>query len=477
MVETGPPAAPEPVDPTAGAGCVAPDGGAALGPAATWVARDAAVVWHGFTQMAAYAESSPVVVERAEGHELIDVEGNRYLDAISSLWVTTLGHRVPELDEALVEQLGRVAHSTQLGNGNRIVVELAEALAGRVPVDGAHVLFASDGAAAVEQALKIAFQFWTNQGIAGRTRHLAFGGAYHGDTIGALSVGDGGFGTEVFDPLRFPVLRTTGLDEPGAVDRAVELIAAEAPTLAAVVLEPLVQGAAGMRVHGPEAVRAVADACRRNDVLLVVDEVATGFGRTGTLFALDQCGVQADVLCLGKGLTGGYLPLSATVASQRVFDAFLGADLSERTLYHGHSYSGNPLGAAVALRHLELLDRWDVLGNVAARADQLGRLLAERVEPLAGVAEVRRRGLMTGVELDPPAEGRRWGRRVSAGCVRRGVLIRPLGDVVVLMPLLTSTEEEVARIVDVLAEAVVEVAEADGVDRDPAVRGRQASPA
>jgi len=422
-----------------------------------WIERDAAVVWHGFTQMAAYADNTPIIVERAEGRELIDVEGRRYLDAISSLWVTTLGHRVPELDQAVRDQLDRVAHSTLLGNGNAVVVELAEALAAVVPVDGPHLLFASDGAAAVEQALKIAFQFWTNQGVAGRDTYLAFGGAYHGDTIGSLAVGDGGFGTTVFDPLRFPVLRSPA----GDADAAVAAIEANAGRLAAVVLEPLVQGAAGMALNSATFVAAVAEACRRHDVLLVVDEVATGFGRTGSLFAVEQCGVRPDLLCLGKGITGGYLPLSATVASDRVFTAFLGEDLSERTLYHGHSYSGNALAAAVALRHLQLFDELDVLANVRARAGELAARLARDVVGRIGVAEVRQQGLMVGIELAPPVDGLRWGRRVSAACVRRGVLIRPLGDVVVLMPILTSTAEEIDRIVDVVTEAIDEVV-ADG---------------
>lgn len=415
------------------------------------------MVWHGFTQMATFADNSPVVVERAEGHELIDVDGNRYLDAISSLWVTTLGHRVPELDQAIRDQLDRVAHSTLLGNANTAVVELSEALAQVVPVDGPHFLYASDGAAAVEQALKIAFQFWANQGVEGRTTYLAFGGAYHGDTVGAISLGAGGFGTDVFDPLRFGVVRAPGFDDADPIGAAVELIARHAPTLAAVVVEPLVQGAAGMHLADPAAFPALAAACREHDVLLVCDEVAVGFGRTGTLFASEQCGVRPDLLCLGKGITGGYLPMSATVANQRVFDAFLGEDLSERTLYHGHSYSGNALAAAVALRHLQLLAERDVLANVVARGQQLGDLLDARVAKLPGVGEVRRRGLMTGVELSPPADGLRWGRKVSAACTRRGVLIRPLGDVVVLMPPLSVTAAEVERIVDTLAEAVSEV--------------------
>ena len=420
-----------------------------------WVARDARVVWHGFTQMAAFADGAPVIVERAEGRELIDVEGRRYLDAISSLWVTTLGHRVPELDAALRDQLDRVAHSTLLGNGNRVVVELAEALADRVPVDEPHLLFASDGAAAVEQALKVAFQHWTNRGVAGRDRYLAFTGAYHGDTVGSLSVGDGGFGTAVFDPLRFPVVRAPY----GDLATTEATLAREASRLAAVVVEPLVQGAAGMALCEPEFVAGLADACRRHDVLLICDEVATGFGRTGTLFAVEQCGVRPDLLCLGKGITGGYLPLSATVASGPVFDAFLGEDLSERTLYHGHSYGGNALAAAVALRHLGLIDEWDVLANVRARAAQLEQRLAAEVAGLASVAAIRQRGLMVGIELAPPRDGLRWGRRVSAACVERGVLIRPLGDVVVLMPMLTTTADEVDRIVTTVAAAITHVTE------------------
>ena len=422
-----------------------------------WVDRDAAVVWHGFTQMAAYADNAPVIVERAEGRELIDVDGNRYLDAISSLWVTTLGHRVPELDQALREQLDRVAHSTMLGNGNRVVVELAEALADVVPVDRPHFLFASDGAAAVEQALKIAFQYWVNLGVTARTAYLAFGGAYHGDTIGSLSVGAGGFGTDLFDPLRFPVVRAPGFDTAGWANAAVALIADHATELAAVVMEPLVQGAAGMVLADPDDVRRVARAAQDAGVLFIADEVATGFGRTGTLFASEQCGIVPDIVCVGKGITGGYLPLSATVASDGVYRAFLGPDLSEKTLYHGHSYSGNALAAAVALRHLQLIAEWDVLANVRARSHQLRDLLDGRVAPKQAVRDVRLRGLMGGVELAPPADGLRWGRRVCAAAVDRGVLLRPLGDVVVLMPMLTSTAAEIDRIVDTLADAIDEV--------------------
>jgi adenosylmethionine-8-amino-7-oxononanoate aminotransferase len=246
-----------------------------------WTARDAAVVWHGFTQMSCYADNAPVIVERGEGRELIDTQGRRYLDAISSLWVTTLGHRVPELDQALREQIDRVAHSTLLGNGNRVVIEFAEALARVVPMAEPHIVFASDGASAVEQALKIAFQYWTNRGVAGRTAYLAFGDAYHGDTIGSLSLGAGGFGTQIFDPMRFPVLRAPSFSEPDALETAARMIRAHRDILAAVVVEPLVQGAAGMLSASADAFSHLAAACRETGVLLICDEVATGFGRTG----------------------------------------------------------------------------------------------------------------------------------------------------------------------------------------------------
>jgi adenosylmethionine-8-amino-7-oxononanoate aminotransferase len=427
------------------------------------VRRDAAAVWHGFTQMAAYEDNSPLVIESAEGHELVDVDGRRYLDAISSLWVTTLGHRVPELDAALAGQAERVAHTTMLGHGNRVVVEFAEELNRRLPMDRPRLLFASDGAAAVEQALKVAFQYWVNLGVPGRTRYLALGGAYHGDTIGSLSVGDGGFGTDLFDPLRFSVLRSPGYDDPDAIELACALVQRHAHELAAVVVEPLVQGASGMHVRPAAEFAALGEACTRNDVLLVCDEVAVGFGRTGTLFASEQCGLRPDLMAMGKGITGGYLAMSATAAAQHVWEAFLGADLGERTLYHGHSYGGNALAAAVALEHLRLIDRDDVLANVRARAAELAALLDERIAGLPQVGAVRRAGLMAGVELAPPpvaADGSpggadlRWGRRVSAACVDRGVLIRPLGDVIVIVPHLTTTAEDIERIVDTVAEAI-----------------------
>ena len=423
-----------------------------------WIARDANVVWHGFTQMATFAANRPMIVADAEGHYLIDVDGRRYLDAVSSLWVSTLGHRVPELDDAIVQQLARGAHSTMLGNGNQVVIELSEALARVVPVDHPHFLYASDGASAVEQALKMAFQYWVNIGEPTHTKFLAFRGAYHGDTIGALSLGDDGFGADIFDALRFPVLRAPAFNDPACFDRAIALVEQYAHELAAVIIEPSVQAAAGMQLCDLDGLRRFGSACKTNDVLLICDEIATGFGRTGEMFASTTCGLQPDLLCLGKGLTAGYLPMSVTAANDRVFQAFLGPDLGEKTFYHGHSYGGNALAAAVALRHLELIDAWDVLANVRERSREFEQLLHDRIDAKPAVKDVRLRGLMGGIELAPPQPDLRWGRKVAAAATERGVFLRPIGDTVILMPPLTLTSEEVHAIVHTLSDAIDEVA-------------------
>ena len=388
---------------------------------ATWDRTSAeARARHGFTEMAAYATNAPIVVERAEGRETSSTS------KAAAIWTPSPASGSPPwaigsgLYVALREQLERVAHSTLLGHGNTAVVELAEALADVVPVDDARFLFVSDGAAAVEQALKIRLPVLVESGrhdenpLPGARRGLSRG--HHRLALARA----GGFGTDLFDPLRFPgVVRSPGYRDPGWLDAAPAALDEHAPELAAVVIEPLVQGAAGMYVASAADVGRLGAACQDAGVLLVCDEVATGFGRTGTLFASEQCGLQPDLLCLGKGLTGGYLPMSATAASGRVADAFRGEDLGPNTLYHGHSFSGNALAAAVALRHLGLLEEWHVLDNVAARAAQLEKRLAGLVAQRA-VADVRTCGLMAGVGLDSPGTGSRWGRRVCAAGSRRG---------------------------------------------------------
>ena len=424
---------------------------------AGWVERDAAVVWHGFTQMGAYADNAPLVVDRAEGRELIDVDGRRYLDAISSLWVNTLGHRVPELDAALVAQVDKVAHSTMLGNGNTVVVELAEALAPLVPVEAPHFLFAADGAVAVEQALKIAFQYWANRGWRGAPGSWPSGTPITATPSAPCRWGTAGCSAPSSTPCASPSCARRATPIPAGRPRRAPPWRPRRASWPPWSLSRWCRGRRGCCAPSRRMWRALGRACRAHGVLLVCDEVATGFGRTGTLFASEQCGLRPDLLCLGKGITGGYLPMSATVASGAVFDAFLGPDLGPQTFFHGHSYGGNALAAAVALEHLRLMEAWGVLARVRERSVQLADLLARRIAPRPGVGAVRQRGLMVGVELAPPGPGLRWGRRVCAGAVARGVLLRPLGDVVVLMPPLTTTADEILRIVDALEEALREV--------------------
>ncbi len=417
-----------------------------------WVARDEEVVWHGFTQMATFAANSPLVVHRGEGRYVFDTEDRRYLDAISSLWVVTLGHCVPELNDALTRQASRIAHSTLLGNGCDATVLLAEALAEVVPVDRPRFLFASDGASAVEQALKIAYQSWRNRGVTGRTLFAALEGAYHGDTFGALSVGDSGFYSEAFAPLKFPVVRGRNYSDLARV------VSENADRLAGVIVEPLVQAAAGMACHESSGLLEVAAACRAASVPLIVDEVATGFGRTGSLFACNEAGVRPDIACLGKAMTGGYLPMSATAVTSSLADTFLGPDLSAQTLYHGHSFSGNALCAAVALRHLDLLSEWNVLANVKERSVQLAEGLDRIARGRPVVSEVRSKGLFAAVELDTAAVGDPLlARKVCSRAVEHGVVLRSIGPAVTTVPMLTSTYDEIDRIVWTIAECIDEV--------------------
>lgn len=432
-------------------------------------------VWHPFTPMQAYVAEPPLIIREARGCFLIDVEGREYLDGVSSLWCNVHGHRVPALDDALREQVDRVAHSTLLGLANVPSIVLARRLVEKAPPGLTRVFYSDDGATAVEVALKMAFQFWRQCPTPrpDKTRYLSLTAAYHGDTLGDVAVGDLARFHHLFAPLLFPTLRAPaphcyrcplGLERKTCriecVDVLCDLVRQHADTLAAVVIEPLVQGAAGM-ITAPEGylrrVREVTTAC---DVLLIADEVAVGFGRTGTLFACEQEGVTPDFLCLAKGLTGGYLPLAATLTTERVFSAFLGPPEAGRTFYHGHTYTGNPLGCAVALASLDLLEAPTGLPGLGPKCDRLRDQL-DRLRPLPIVGDVRQRGLMAGVELVRDRRTRerfpseqRLGARVCRLCRERGVLLRPLGDVIVIMPPLAITLELLDRIGDVLYDVL-----------------------
>ncbi|HSK50180.1 MAG TPA: adenosylmethionine--8-amino-7-oxononanoate transaminase, partial [Solirubrobacterales bacterium] len=342
-------------------------------------------VWHPFTQQQGWTDETPLMIESGEGCHLIDVDGNRYIDGVSSLWCTVHGHRHPALDAAVRDQLDKVAHSTMLGLSHPGAAELAGRLVEIAPPGLSRVFYSDSGSTAAEVALKMAFQYQQQRGGHDRrTGFVSLRHAYHGDTIGSVSVG----GIDLFHSTYRPLLFETHKAEPGDAPHLARILSVHANEIAAVIVEPLVQGAAGMITHPPGYLKVVRELCDHHGILLICDEVATGFGRTGTMFACEQEDVAPDFLCLAKGLTGGYLPLAATVASGEVFHAFDGPDLSEMTLYHGHSYSGNALACAVATRHLALIDEGDVLANVRARADQLAAGLATAVAPLPGVAEV-----------------------------------------------------------------------------------------
>jgi adenosylmethionine-8-amino-7-oxononanoate aminotransferase len=436
--------------------------------------EDSAHVWHPFTQMEDYAGAEPLIVESAEGNWLIDSDGRRLLDGVSSLWCNVHGHRVPKIDAAIRAQLDRVAHSTLLGSGSVPAIELAGRLAAIAPGDLGHVFYAENGASAVEIALKMAFQYWQQRGQPKRRRFLSFAEAYHGDTLGAMSVGGielfhDKFSALLFDTLRAPSPYFYRCPDGHAShlqcgDHCLavldQLLDRHTGEVCAVILEPLVQGAAGMITQPRGFLAGVAEICRRHDVLLILDEVATGFGRTGTMFACEQEGVSPDLLVIGKGLTGGYLPLSAVLAGEEVYSAFLGTPTSGRTLFHGHTYTGNQLCCAAALANLALFEEQAVVEVAAARALDLSARL-EALDGMAHVGEIRQRGLMAGIELvsvretrEPFAAERREAWNLCLRLRERGILIRPLGDVLVLMPPLSIRPDELALLVDGVGEEV-----------------------
>jgi len=439
--------------------------------------QDKQAIWHPFTQMADWEKEAPLVIERGEGNYLFDTDGNRYFDGVSSLWVNLFGHRRREIDEAVREQLSRLAHSTFLGLTHEPAIELAGKLLAVGPPGLSRVFYSDNGSTAMEIAIKMAFQYWRQKKGGGkREEFLALSGGYHGDTIGSVSAGGIDLFHGIFRPLLFPVRRLPmphcyrcpyGLARPSCglhcAERMEEEVRERAGSLAAVVVEPLVQGAAGMILMPEGYLGRLRAATRECGVLLVCDEVATGFGRTGTMFACEQEGVSPDILAAAKGLTGGYLPLAATLATEEIYGAFLGRFEEFRTFFHGHSYTANPLGCAAALATLSIFEREDVLGRVR----RLSAVLSAELGLLEGrphVGEIRRKGLMAGIEIVKdrktresfsPAE--KVGQRIVRKVREQGILLRPLGDVVVLMPPLSSTEAEIERLVRAVDGAIREV--------------------
>ncbi len=418
------------------------------------IAADRRHLWHPFTQQQGWcADEPPIVIDHAEGTNLFDTEGKVYIDGVSSLWCNVHGHRHPAIDAAVTSQLGRVAHSTMLGLTHEPAIELAERLVAIAPPGLSRVFYSDSGSTAVEIALKMAFQWWVQRGCSRRTRFICLENAYHGDTIGAVSVG----GIDLFHSMYRPLLFDSLAARAGDADHLAELLAEHGDTVAAVVVEPLVQGAAGMLLQPPGYLRRVRELCDAHGVLLICDEVATGFGRTGRMFACEHERVTPDLLCVGKGLTGGYLPLAATLAGERVYDGFLGEFEQFRTFFHGHTYTGNPLACAAGIATLETFERERTLELLAPKIELLARLLDHRIARLPGVAEVRQRGFMVGIELAARPAAERTGHRVAVAARRRGAIIRPLGDVVVLMPVLAISESDLRRLVAITAAAIAEV--------------------
>ncbi|MCG0278868.1 MAG: adenosylmethionine--8-amino-7-oxononanoate transaminase [Thermanaeromonas sp.] len=440
---------------------------------------DKQYVWHPFTQMQQYLQEKPVIIKQGEGSYLIDVEGNRYLDGVSSLWVTVHGHCHPELNRAIKEQLDRIAHSTLLGLANVPSILLAKKLVEITPPGLNKVFYSDNGATAVEIALKIAFQYW-QQKEGGRyrrkTKFISFVNAYHGDTIGSVSVGGIPLFHGIFKPLLFECLYAPapycyrcplGLErescEMACLNQLEGLLEKHREEVAALIIEPLVQGAAGMITAPDGFLRRVRELCSKYNVLLIADEVAVGFGRTGRLFACEHEDVTPDLMCLAKGITGGYLPLAATLTTDEIYEAFLGEPEECKTFYHGHTYTGNPLACAAALASIELFEKTDLLASLQPKIELLRRGL-ENFRDLPHVGDIRQRGMMVGIELvvdkdtkEPYAMKEQIGHRVILEARRRGLILRPLGNVIVLMPVLSMSNEELNRVLEITYESIAVV--------------------
>jgi adenosylmethionine-8-amino-7-oxononanoate aminotransferase len=408
-------------------------------------------LWHPFTQQQGWSEEEPLLIERGEGSYLFDGDGRRYIDGTSSLWCNVHGHRHPTIDRAVRDQLGRVAHSTMLGLSHPGAAELAGRLVAIAPAGLTRVFYSDSGSTAAEIALKMAFQYQAQRGgeNARRTSFVKLRHAYHGDTIGSVSVG----GIDLFHAAYGPLLFETHAAEPGDIADLERILAAHGAEIAAVIVEPLVQGAAGILVQPSGYLRAVRELCDRHGVLLICDEVATGFGRTGTMFACEQEGVAPDLLCLAKGITGGYLPLAATLTTETVYDGFLGAPEEQRTFFHGHTYTGNPLACAAALANLDVFESERTIACLQPKIELLWERL-EEISAMPEVAEVRGRGFMVGIDLGEHEPALRTGHRVTLEARRRGAIVRPLGDTVVLVPPLSIVTDDLEALLTIVADSI-----------------------
>jgi adenosylmethionine-8-amino-7-oxononanoate transaminase len=436
-------------------------------------------VWHPFTQMKDYLEDNPLIIERGEGRKLYDVQGNAYWDGVSSIWLNVHGHRVQELDDAIQEQLGKIAHSTLLGMANVPAILLAEKVVHLMPKGLTKVFYSDSGATAVEIAIKMALQYWKHKGKKEKYKFVTMKEAYHGDTIGAVSVGAIDLYHETFRPLLFPSIKLPypyTYRSPYRGEEIVQkhleemerLLKEQSHEIAAVVVEPIVQGASGIIVMPEGYLKGLRELCTKYGVLLIADEVATGFGRTGKMFACEHEGVTPDILTAGKGLTGGYLPVAITVATDEIYNAFLGDYEEQKTFFHGHSYTGNPLGCAVALANLDLFESTNLVQEVEHKSEYIAQRLSAFYD-LKHVGDIRQKGFMVGIELVKDRETKEpfsWKERIGVRSCQRarelGMLLRPLGNVVVFMPPLASTIEELDEMLTILYRAIEETTEGEG---------------
>jgi adenosylmethionine-8-amino-7-oxononanoate transaminase len=431
------------------------------------IAREKRYLWHPFTQMQEWEkDDDPLFIASGEGVKVRDIQGREYYDANSSLWLNVHGHRRPEIDQAIREQLDRIAHSTMLGLTHAPAAELAERLVQLAPEGLTRVFYSDSGSTAVEIALKMAYQFWRHEGQEQRTRFVALAEGYHGDTIGAVSVGGISLFHGIFRKLLFSVDFVPSPshfpDAESAAAPLAKVLEERGSEIAGVIVEPLIQGAGGMLVQPPGYLTQVRELCDRHGTLMIADEVATGFGRTGRLFACEHEGVRPDLMTLAKGITAGYLPLAATLATERIYQAFLGQYSEFKTFFHGHSYTGNPLACAAALASLDIFEKERVIERLQPKIARVKERLDE-IARLPHVLEVRQRGLMVGIELaeDPsrrvayPVEAR-ISMRVCRACRPMGLITRPLGDVVIFMPPLASTVEQLDEMLDIIARAIVQ---------------------
>jgi adenosylmethionine-8-amino-7-oxononanoate aminotransferase len=436
---------------------------------------DRKYIWHPFTQMKDWEEGTPIVIAEGRDCFLKDTYGRWYLDGVSSLWVNLFGHRKKEIDEAIREQLDRIAHSTMLGLSNVPAIKLAERLVLLVNNSLTKVFYSDNGSTAVEVGLKMAFQYWKHRGIQGRHGFLSLKNAYHGDTIGAVSVGGVDIFHKTFAPLLFKTYKAPSpycyrceLGEvfPGCnlacLQEMEGIFRAHADEIAGVILEPLMQAAGGMIASPPGYLRGVRELCNRFNVLMIADEVATGFGRTGKMFACEREAVVPDILCLSKGITGGYMPLAVTLATDEIYNAFLGEFRDLKTFFHGHSYTGNPLACAAALACLDIFEKEKVIENLQEKIALIESRLQE-ILPLPHVGDVRNAGLMAGIELvadkvtkQPYDWEEKVGWRVAHRAREKGVLIRPLGNIVVIMPPLSISEENLDQLMKIIEKSIEE---------------------